>query len=130
MRNKVQRTVMGIAAVAAIAVGSAVVANAASSGSSGSSTAADTVAGATGTTGQQGARPGPPEQTQLTGDTADKVTAAAKDKVPGGMVLRVEGNPDGTYHAHVRKSDGTEVVVQVNKDFQATDVQEFGGRGP
>jgi hypothetical protein len=119
---------MGVAAVAAIAVGSAVVANAASSGSDTST--ATTAAAAAGTTGGQGARRGPPQQTQLTGDTADKVKAAAEQKVPGGTVLRVEGNPDGTYHAHVRKSDGTEVVVQVNKDFEATDVQQFDGRGP
>ena len=114
--------------MAAIAVGSAVVANAASSGSDTSSAA--TAAPAAGTTGAQGMRPGPPQQTQLTGDTADKVTAAAEKKVPGGTVLRVEGNLDGTYHAHVRKSDGTEVVVEVNKDFEATGVQDFSGRRP
>ena len=65
----------------------------------------------------------------MTGETADKVEAAAKDKVSGGTVLRVESSPDGGYHAHVRKSDGTEVVVEVNKDFEATAVREFGGPG-
>jgi uncharacterized membrane protein YkoI len=72
-------------------------------------------------------------QTQLTGDTADKVKAAALDKVPGGTVLRVEsGGPSGSaYHAHVRKADGTEVVVLVNANFEATSVQTrpAGGRG-
>lgn len=43
------------------------------------------------------------------------------------MVLRTEkGGHDGAaYHAHVRKTDGTEVVVLVNSDFEATSVKEF-----
>jgi hypothetical protein len=65
-------------------------------------------------------------ETQLTGDTAAKVKAAAEAKVPGGTVLRVEqGGPDGAaYHAHVRKAGGTEVVVLVNAGFEATSVAE------
>jgi predicted enzyme related to lactoylglutathione lyase len=81
-------------------------------------------------------------QTQLTGDTADKVKAAAEAKVPGGTVLRVEeGGPSGSaYHAHVRTSDGNEVVVLVNSSFEATSVEtrpardrvgrDHGRRGP
>jgi len=128
MYRKAQKAAMMLAAVGAIAVGSAVIANAASTSDSSNSTSA----AGSGTTGQQGARPGPPpgaNQTPLTGETADKVEAAAKGKVPGGTVLRVESSPDGAYHAHVRKPDGTEVVVEVNKDFEATAVREFGGRG-
>ncbi len=76
--------------------------------------------------GGPGGRGGRPGETALTGDTADKVTAAAKAKVPGGTVLRVENDADSSspYEAHVRKSDGTEVVVLVNKDFEATSVAE------
>ena len=73
------------------------------------------------------------QDTALTGDTADKVKAAALEKVPGGTVLRVEeGGPYSTkYHAHVRRSDGTEVVVLVNASFEATAVQTrpAGGKG-
>lgn len=67
-----------------------------------------------------------PAHTALTGDTADKVKAAALAKVPGGTVLRSEkGGHDGAaYHAHVRKSDGSEVVVLVNSSFEATTVEE------
>ena len=67
-------------------------------------------------------RPPCPDQRSLTGDTADKVKAAALAKVPGGTVRRAEaGGHDGAaYHAHVRKSDGTEVEVLVDKDFEAT----------
>ena len=128
MYRKAQKAAMMLAAVGAIAVGSAVIANAASTKDNSNSNSA----ASSGTTGQQGARPGPPpgaNQTPLTGETADKVEAAAKDKVSGGTVLRVESSPDGGYHAHVRKSDGTEVVVEVNKDYEATAVREFGGPG-
>ena len=129
MLQRAQKFTLAIAAVFAIAVGSAVIANAASSGetSAGSAAVADS-----GTTGQQGAPRGGPGrgETPLTGETADKVTAAAKAEVPGGTVLRVETDAgDAAYEAHVRKSDGTEVVVLVNKDFAVTDVQEHGQRG-
>jgi hypothetical protein len=62
----------------------------------------------------------------LTGDTAAKVKAAAEAKVPGGTVVRVEGGGrDGSaYHAHVRTSGGSEVVVLVNSSFEATSVVE------
>ncbi len=48
--------------------------------------------------------------------------------MPGGTVLRSEkGGHDGAaYHAHVRKSDGSEVVVLVNAQFAATAVKEHG----
>ena len=65
----------------------------------------------------------------LTGDRAAKVKAAALAKVPGGTVLRTEkGGHGSAYHAHVRKSDGTEVVVLVNTSFEATSVEELKGR--
>jgi hypothetical protein len=59
-----------------------------------------------------------------------KVKAAALEKVPGATVLRTEnGGHDGAaYHAHVRRSDGTEVVVLVNSSFEATSVEEMPAR--
>ena len=80
--------------------------------------------GGPGGRGHGGPRGGAREQ--LTGDTADKVKAAALAKVPGGTVLRVEkGGHGSAYHAHVRKADGTEVVVLVNSSFEATGVEEL-----
>jgi len=81
--------------------------------------------------GRHGGRGGDRDEA-LTGTTAAKVKAAALAKVPGSSVLRTEkGGHDGAaYHAHVRKSDGTEVVVLVNAQFEATSVQEHGGRRP
>jgi uncharacterized membrane protein YkoI len=113
-----RRTLMMLGAFCALAVGGAAIAGAATNAKSASSSAA---------------RAQPPDQQQLTGDTADKVKAAALAKVPGGTVLRVEsgGHGGSAYHAHVRRSDGTEVVVLVNKDFAATSVETrpAGGRG-
>jgi uncharacterized membrane protein YkoI len=127
MLNPARKTLLALGAFCAIAVGASAFAGAASktatTPSSSSSSSADP-------------DPGPghgPEQTQLTGDTADKVKAAALDKVPGATVLRVEsgGHGGSAYHAHLRKSDGTEVVVLVDKDFNATSVETHpaGGRG-
>jgi len=63
-------------------------------------------------------------ETLLTGTTAQKVKAAAEAAVPGGTVLRVETDSDGSpYEAHVRKSDGTEVVVKVDKSFKVTKIE-------
>ena len=125
MFQRIQKVIMAVAVLGAIAVGSAVIANAASNkGTTGQS----------GTSGTQGTQTRTPPQRQdetpLTGDTADKVRQAALDKVPGATVLRVETDAEGSpYEAHIRKSNGTEVVVKVNKDFKATDVQEFGPPG-
>jgi hypothetical protein len=52
--------------------------------------------------------------------------AAGGATLAGATVLRVEsGGPAGSaYHAHVRKADGSKVVVLVNASFEATSVAE------
>ena len=59
----------------------------------------------------------------LTGDTAAKVRRAALARVAGGTVIRAETDAGGTYEAHVRKSDGTEVEVKVDRQFKVTGVE-------
>jgi hypothetical protein len=92
-----------------------------------------------GETGQSGERPpagqnSDPSQPQrsdeqlLTGETADKVTAAAKAKEPDATIERVETDSDGVYEAHMVRADGTHITVQVGADFQVTNVIE-GGQG-
>ncbi|MEZ5184918.1 MAG: hypothetical protein R2720_04160 [Candidatus Nanopelagicales bacterium] len=86
----------------------------------------------TGTQEMQGrGGPGGPgmNETPLTGDDAEKATAAAEAEFPGGTVLRVETDADGTYEAHVQKADGTEVEVKMDKDFNITEVREMGDHG-
>lgn len=67
-------------------------------------------------------------ETLLTGDIAAKVKAAALVKVSG-TVERVETNVDNStpYEAHITKSDGTEVEVQVDSDFNVAAVNTMGG---
>ena len=66
----------------------------------------------------------------LTGDVAAKVTAAARKKEPTATIQRVETDSDGVYEAHMVRTDGTRVVVQVDKSYAVTDVQVMGQGGP
>ena len=75
-------------------------------------------------------RPTRSDEQLLTGETADKVTAAAKAKEPGATIERVETDSDGVYEAHMVRADGTHITVQVGADFQVTNVIEGGaGKG-
>jgi hypothetical protein len=72
-----------------------------------------------------------PGETLLTGTTADKVEAAALDAVPGGTVIRVETDHEGSpYEAHVEKSDGSVVTVKIDENFNVTDTISGFGAGP
>jgi hypothetical protein len=91
-----------------------------SSGSSDSSSSA--------TAADRGNQAGPGE-TLLTGTTAQKVRAAALAAVPGGTIIRVETDAQGSpYEAHMTKADGTKVTVKVDKDFKVTDVEKGFGQ--
>src|SRR4051812_29127836 len=119
------------AAVGAAAASGAAIANAATSGNAPSSPS---------TTTTQGRPPHDPSKSGhtvngkteklLSGDVASKVRAAALAKVPG-TVERVETNVDSSapYEAHIRKSDGTEVEVQVDRDYSVAAVNAMGGHG-
>jgi uncharacterized membrane protein YkoI len=72
-------------------------------------------------------------ETPLTGDTATKAKAAAVAK-EGGTADRATTENDGSnlaaaYEVHVTKSDGSHVVVILDKSFAVLTV-ETGGRGP
>jgi hypothetical protein len=72
-----------------------------------------------------------PGETLLTGTTADKVKAAALDAVPGGTVIRVETDSEGSpYEAHIQKSDGSFVTVKIDENFNVTDTISGFGAGP
>ena len=66
----------------------------------------------------------------LTGDTADKVTAAAQAAVPDGTIDRVENDAEGAvYEAHMTKADGSHVTVKLDADFNVTGIEDGpGGR--
>jgi uncharacterized membrane protein YkoI len=117
-----------VAAVGAAAVSTAAVAGAATS------TTTTPAPSSSGTATQQhdpskgGHTANGKTETLLTGDTASRVKAAALAKVPG-TVERVETNVDSSapYEAHIVKSDGTEVEVQVNSDYSVAAVNTMGG---
>jgi hypothetical protein len=114
------KTLLIVASLAALALAGAAIAAAASGGGSGNSTAA----------AAPSARPGglPPQRSDeelLTGETAAKVRAAALARISGGTIERVETDADGhaAYEAHMRKADGSQVTVYVNKSFEVVGVQ-------
>jgi uncharacterized membrane protein YkoI len=127
--DKFTKTVGSFAALGALALGGSALADAASNTS--------TQRAPSNQQAPQGApHPGPngrhvgangKEEQPLSADVAKKVSDAALAKVKG-TVERTETDVDhgSPYEAHVRKSDGTEVEVLVNKDFEVTAVNEMG----
>ncbi|GAA2491684.1 hypothetical protein [Terrabacter carboxydivorans] len=139
MKNKtIALAGAGIVAASALALGGAALASADETGSTGTATS-----GAYGQVGE-GARAGSgmngntdptkpmrSDEKLLTGDTAAKVTAAARAKEPTATIERVETDSDGVYEAHLVRTDGTHVTVKVDASFAVTAVQEGGpGGGP
>jgi hypothetical protein len=137
--GKIRSTLVTAAAVGSAAVGGAAIADAATSStttSTPSATAPPTSAppagsprGAPGSGPSQGGHTvnGKTEK-PLTGDVAAKVRAAALAKVSG-TVERVETNVDDSapYEAHITKSDGTQVIVEVGSDYSVYAVKTMGG---
>jgi uncharacterized membrane protein YkoI len=130
MPSSIRTKLTAAAVIAAAALGGSVVANAA--------TGTTTTASGTAAQTQQAAAQRDPSkgghqangktETLLTGDTAAKVEAAAKAKVPGATIERVETDADtgSAYEAHMRKADGSEVIVYVNSSFVVTGTGTMG----
>jgi len=133
---RLRKGLMAVAALGALALGGSALANAATStgsSSTGASSSGSTAAQQQAPQGQPPRDPTKPGghrgangqvEQALPSAVAAKVKAAAEAKVPGGTVERVETDVDhgSPYEAHVRKSDGTELEVLVNKDFAVTAV--------
>ena len=103
-----------------------------SSSSSGTFSATTTTGGSSLTTAPQGRGQQRSDETLLTGDALVKVTAVAKDALPGATIVRVETDADGNakYEAHVTKSDGTLATVYVDDSFKLVSVETGGPVGP
>jgi uncharacterized membrane protein YkoI len=136
--NTITKALGGVAALGALALGGSALADAASSTST---TTGTTVQPAVTQQAPSGTPQAPPvgpngrhvgangkEEQPLSSDVAKKVAAAALDKVKG-TVERTETDVDhgSPYEAHIRKSDGTEVEVLVNENFEVTAVNAMGG---
>lgn len=124
-----------VLAAAGLAVTAANVASADSStGSSATSTTAPSGgqqdANGTANGNTDPSKPMRSDEQLLTGDTATKVTAAAKAKEPTATIERVETDSDGVYEAHMVRADGTHIIVQIDASYAVTNVQEMGAGGP
>jgi len=69
-------------------------------------------------------------ETALTGETKQKVEAAVLAKYPGATIVRTETNRDSSapYESHIETSDGKQLEVLVNKDFEVVDAREHPAR--
>jgi hypothetical protein len=125
------------AALGAIVLGLGAGSYGLASAASGSGSSTGSIAATTPTTGSstaaapQGWGPQRSDETPLTGDALAKVTAVAKDALPGATIVRVETDADGNakYEAHVVKSDGTLATVYVDDSFELVSVETGGPRG-
>jgi hypothetical protein len=130
---------VGVAGIAGAATGSGSSSTSSNSNAASSAPAAPGYGRAPSGQAPSGSRPDPasmpngPGETVLTGDNATKATDAALAAVPGATVIRVETDSSGagTYEAHLKKSDGSQVTVLMDANFKVTStVDGFGGPGP
>ena len=131
---RLRKGLMAVAALGALALGGSALADAATSGGSAGTGSSSSGSTATQQQAPQGQPPRDPTkpgghrgangqvEQALPSAVAAKVKAAAEAKVPGGTVERVETDVDhgSPYEAHIVKSDGTQLEVLVNADFQVT----------
>ncbi len=144
--RRMRRALVTGAVVAGASLGAAGVASAATSAttspSSGSSSATapsgssagtpPTGAPPAGTGGDPATMSHGPNETLLTGTDLQKATAAADAAVPGTTIIRAETNSSGgyPYEVHMKKSDGTDVTVELDSNFSViTTISRFGA-GP
>jgi uncharacterized membrane protein YkoI len=132
MTDKIRKTLIAVALLAAFALGGAAVAGAVQGGS-GNDNAAATTTSTTQDDDRQHPqnRPQRSDETLLTGETAEKVRAAALAEFEGATIERLETDGDGNaaYEAHMIKADGSRVTVYVNRDFEVVGSEEGHGRG-
>ena len=124
-RIGVPKALVALAVAVGVATGSYGIASAASGSGSNSSSSGS---GAPATTAPDPQHPWGgqrSDETLLTGDTASKVEAAAKAKVPNGTIVRVETDADGNaaYEAHMTDAGGAPVTVYVSKDYSTVSVE-------
>jgi uncharacterized membrane protein YkoI len=138
MPQTIRKTATAAAALGALALGGSALADAATSSNS-NSTSGNAPAYGQPPSGGDHHDPGRPgrhvgangkTEQPLNASDAAKVKAAALKKVPGGTVERVETDVDhgSPFEAHVRKADGTELEVLVDKQYEVTAVNTMRHR--
>lgn len=136
--NRLRRALVTGGLVAGASLGAAGIASAATSTTAPTSGSASTTAPAPGAQGTppngQAGDPATmthgPNETLLTGTGLQKATDATNTAVPGATIIRAETNSSGAspYEVHLKKSDGTEVTVELDSNFGVVaTVSGFGG---
>lgn len=140
--NRFRRVLVSGAIVAGAGLGAAGVASAATSStttpaaSSGTSGSTAPAAGSSTTPPAGGQDPATmthgPGETLLTGSQLTQATAAAEAAVPGATVIRAETDSSGAspYEVHMKKSDGTDVTVELDSSFAVVKTVSGFGAGP
>ena len=68
---------------------------------------------------------------ELSGDQAERVTAAVEAKLPGATIERMETDAEaGAFEAHVTDADGKHLTVTLDKDYKVTGTEEGPGPRP
>jgi uncharacterized membrane protein YkoI len=94
--NRIKRTVLAVVAVAALGAGGAAIATAASGGGD-----------------DEGS------EKAISGAALDRASNAALSETGGGKVTATEvGDEESYYEVEVTRSDGSQVDVQLDRDFQ------------
>jgi uncharacterized membrane protein YkoI len=71
------------------------------------------------------------DDAQLTGESRDRAVAAARAHVGEGEVTDTEVGDDGAaYGVEIRKPDGAQVEVNLDKDYRVTGTEDDDERGP
>ena len=71
------------------------------------------------------------DDAQLTGESRDKAVAAARAHVGEGEVTDTEVGDDGAaYGVEIRKPDGAQVEVLLDKDYKVTGTEADDDSGP
>ena len=131
-RPKRTRTMLIVgASMVGAAIGGASIAGAATSSSSTTANSSASSSGPSANAPDPATVSHGPGETLLTGNTADKVRAAALAAVPNATIIRVETDSAGSpYEAHLTKSDGATVTVKVDSNFKVTSIEQGFGAGP
>ena len=80
--------------------------------------------------GAYAATSGSSDPTPLTGSITERISDAAQAKFPGASLVGIESAPDGSFRARVRKADGSQALLVLDRDLRVTDTREGGPLGP
>ena len=130
MGTKAKKVLAGIAALAALALGGAALAQAGGGGSSDQQAPAAT-ASQSGSQQDESTAPdssASDPSTPITGSPLERAKAAALDATGGGQVTATEvRDEEGYYEVEVTRSDGSQVDVHLDRNYNLIDRSPDGG---